>query len=301
LKLNTFRKKYANEISAYAVLAIPLVLYGIFFVYAVITVFYNSFTDWSLSLDKKFVFLDNYINVFKDQIFWRALANTSIWMVATTIGCNIMGLLVVRLIMNFRSGAGQRTILTLLFWPVLVSATVSASVQLLVFAPDSGGIVNTFLMKLGIIKDPMLWIDDPKLALFSLIFMPFFLGFGTKMVIYYAGMKNIPKQYYEAARLETNSGWQIFLRITIPLLMPVITFNVILSVIEGFKVIAPMQLVTDGGPLYRTMSLLLYLYKTAFSYDEYGYAAAIGFVATVIILAATLVQFRLDRGRVVYE
>ena len=297
----SFQKKYANEISAYTILAIPLFLYGVFFIYAFITVFYNSFTDWSISASKKFVFLDNYINAFKDRVFWRALANTSIWTFATTTGCNIMGLFIVQLIIKFKSKAAQRAVLTLLFWPVLVSATVSASIQLLIFAPDSGGIANMFMMKLGIINEPLLWIDDPRLSLFSLIFTTFFLGFGVKMVIYYAGMKNIPVQYYEAVKLETNSSWRIFWGISFPLLMPIIMFNIILSVIDGFKVIAPMQLITDGGPLYRTISIMLYLYKTAFSYDEHGYAAAIGFIATLVILAVTLVQFRLDKERFAYE
>ncbi len=288
-------------IVAYTILFVPLLLWSVFFCYSFLNIIVKSFTDWSISEKVNFVKFDQYIRLFNDKIFYKALRNTLLWTVVVTFGVNFMGLLMAALISKFKKQKNQKLFLTLLFWPVLVSATASANIQKMVFAPDGAGLMNSVLMGLGLIKEPLQWFYSPNLAMFTLMIFPFFFGFGTKMLIFYAGLKNVPSSINESAYLETNSSFKIFWHITLPLLQPVIAFNLILSVIEGLKVIAPMQLITQGRPLNSSTSILLYIYDTAFKYDELGYASAIGVITFLLIFVLTLIQMRLDKGKVSYE
>ena len=296
-----FRVKYKAEITAYGILALPLIWWGIFFLYAFFKAFVLSFTDWSLASELNFLGLQNYIDVFHDSIVMEAFVNTFLWTAVLLVGVNGFGLLVAFLIRKMKSNFMQKFVLACMFWPTLVSATASAEIQKFVLGENESGLINFILLHLHVIDEPLAWLSNPDIALWGLMIMPFFLGFGIKMIIYYTGMKNIPGNYYEAACLESDNEWQIFWRITFPLLRPVLLFNLVLSVIEGLKVIAPMQLITNGGPLNATNSVILALYDYGITQVQMGYASAIAFLLFIVIMVLTVLQLRLDKEKISYE
>lgn len=282
-----------RDMKAYGMLSFPMVWWGIFFLYAFIRAIYFSFTDLRFSVDKISTFnFDNYIRLFHDETFGKAIGNTAIWTVVMTIFNNVLGLLFAWLI--FQMKKGRKLFLALLFWPTLVSAVVGAQVTKLLFNPSDSGVINSIIIACG--GNPIGWYNDPKIALVTLMIVPSLLGFSTQMMIYYVALMSVPKSYAEAARLETNSQWTILGKVYLPLIRNAITYNMILSLIGNLKVIGPMQLVSEsgkGGPLDSTMTIMLYLYNKGIVGYEMGYACAIGVITLLIILILSGIQLKL--------
>lgn len=282
-----------RDMKAYGMLSFPMIWWGIFFLYAFIRAIYFSFTDLRFSVDKISTFnFDNYIRLFHDETFGKAIGNTAIWTVVMTIFNNVLGLLFAWLI--FRMKKGRKLFLALLFWPTLVSAVVGAQVTKLLFNPSDSGVINSIIIACG--GNPIGWYNDPKIALVTLMIVPSLLGFSTQMMIYYVALMSVPKSYAEAARLETNSQWTILGKVYLPLIRNAITYNMILSLIGNLKVIGPMQLVSEsgkGGPLDSTMTIMLYLYNKGIVGYEMGYACAIGVITLLIILILSGIQLKL--------
>lgn len=282
-----------RDMKAYGMLSFPMVWWGIFFLYAFIRAIYFSFTDLRFSVDKISTFnFDNYIRLFHDETFGKAIGNTAIWTVVMIIFNNVLGLLFAWLI--FRMKKGRKLFLALLFWPTLVSAVVGAQVTKLLFNPSDSGVINSIIIACG--GNPIGWYNDPKIALVTLMIVPSLLGFSTQMMIYYVALMSVPKSYAEAARLETNSQWTILGKVYLPLIRNAITYNMILSLIGNLKVIGPMQLVSEsgkGGPLDSTMTIMLYLYNKGIVGYEMGYACAIGVITLLIILILSGIQLKL--------
>ena len=295
-----FFKRHKNEVVAYSLLAFPLIWFTIFFVVGFIRGFAYSLTDYDLRFSEirgiNFIGFKNYIKLFNDSNVWNGLKNSFIWTVVMLVGNNGLGLLMAVLINSLRKGKGG--FLAALYWPTLVSAAVSTQITLYFFRPTADGVMNIIIGNL-FNKGPIAWFENEKTALLSLMIQPFFLGFSMKMMIYYAGIKGIPKLYYESASLETNSKWKVFVYITVPLLAPVVFLNVILSFIDGFKVLAPMQLITPDNPY--TESLVYYLYNEAFTKTKIGYSSAIAFFLFAIIMVVTILQNLVKKKEVSYE
>ncbi len=287
------KRMLKRDMKAYGMLSFPMVWWGIFFLYAFIRAIYFSFTDLRFSVDKISTFnFDNYIRLFHDETFGKAIGNTAIWTVVMTIFNNVLGLLFAWLI--FRMKKGRKLFLALLFWPTLVSAVVGAQVTKLLFNPSDSGVINSIIIACG--GNPIGWYNDPKIALVTLMIVPSLLGFSTQMMIYYVALMSVPKSYAEAARLETNSQWTILGKVYLPLIRNAITYNMILSLIGNLKVIGPMQLVSEsgkGGPLDSTMTIMLYLYNKGIVGYEMGYACAIGVITLLIILILSGIQLKL--------
>ena len=144
--------------------------------------------------------------------------------------------------------------------------------------------------------EPIQWLTDEQFALLSLMIMPFFFGFCTKMLIYYSSIIAIPNTYKEAALLDTDSHTKIFFHVTLPLMKNALILNLLLSIIDGFKILGPMQLITKGG--YGTNSAMLYIYNTAFEDGMFGRSCAYATILFLIILVFTLVQRKLSGSEV---
>ena len=291
-----------NEIKAYSLLGFPLAWWTLFFVVAFFSALFFSFTNVSLKSlatgsEIKFT-LDNYKNLFDvnwknfDENFWDSLGVTITWTVVMSIGNNLMGLLCAFLISQLKRG--KRFFLALLFWPSLVSGVVGSDVTQLVFGSGSNSLANKLIMLFGM--EPIQWLTDKETALIALMIMPFFFGFCMKMLIYYSSIIAIPDMYKEAAVLETNSKFKIFTNVTLPLMKNALILNLLLSIIDGFKILGPMQLVTKGG--YGTESTMLYIYNTAFEDGKFGRACAYAIVLFVIILIFTLIQRKVSGSEV---
>lgn len=294
---NRFKVKYSNELTAYKLLSIPLLIWGIFFVFALFRAFSISLTDWNLLKEASFIGANNYKDILMDSETLNIIKNTVIWTLFIAIGHNIIGLCMAYMLNDIPKG--EKVFRALLYWPVLVSLIVGAEMIKYIFNPSPFGFMNSILIKLGL--EPMAWYQDPKIALMSLIVFPMITGFGIKMLIYQAGLKGIPKTIYEAAKLDGATPWQQFTKISFPLLKPVVILNFVMSTIEGFRVLAPMQLVTNGGPIKSTETVVLSIYKHGFVKNNMGYASALAFVLFGIILMITIVQLRLQGEDVSYE
>lgn len=292
------KHRFQNELKAYSLLGFPLAWWTLFFVVAFFTALFFSFTNVSLNklatgAEIKFT-LDNYERIFGfswkkfDKEFWSSLGVTIRWTLVMTLGNNLMGLLCAFLIHSLKRG--KRFFLALLFWPSLVSGVVGSDVTKLVFDSGSNSLANKLIMAFG--HEPIQWLTDEKYALISLMIMPFFFGFCTKMLIYYSSIIAIPNTYKEAATLDTDSHVKVFFHVTLPLMKNALILNLLLSIIDGFKILGPMQLITNGG--YGTNSSMLYIYNTAFEDGLFGRSCAYATILFLIILAFTLVQRKIS-------
>lgn len=281
------RKIFTKEaITAYILLAFPLVWWGIFFVLAFVRGVYFSFTDLTISINKISGFtLDQYTRLFQDEYFYQALGNTLIWTAVMTVANNGLGLLVAFFVSRIKRG--QKVFLALLFWPSLVGAVISSNITMLVFNPSDTGLMNQIIAFFG--GEPLAWYNDPDLSLLTLMILPALLGFSSQMLIYYVAIVGIPKTYVEAAIVDGASAWQIFGHIYIPSINQAFLYNCLLSIINGLKIIGPMQLITNGGPVNSSNTVMLYLYNSMIG-GEMGYACAIGVVMLDIILILSAVQ-----------
>ena len=292
------KHKCKNEVKAAMMLGFPMAWWTLFFVVAFVSALFFSFTNVSLKklatgAEIQFT-LDNYRRIFDfnfskfDPDFWDSLGVTVVWTLVMTVGNNLIALLCAFLINSLKRG--KRLFLALLFWPSLVSGVVGSDVTKMVFGSDNNSLANKIVMLFG--GQPVQWLTDEQIALFSLMIMPFFFGFCIKMLIYYSSIIAIPETYKEAATLETSSKFRVFFSITLPLMKNAVILNVLLSIIDGFKILGPMQLVTKGG--YGTQSLMLYIYNTAFEDGQFGKACAYAMVLFLIIIIFTLIQRKLS-------
>lgn len=294
-----FKRKFKREIAAYSIIGLPLIWWTVFFVIALVWAVATSFTNMRGGFGWNFVTkigFDNYIKIFQagsreSANFWNAMKVTAIWTLVMMIGNNVMGILCAFLIKNLKRGG--KTFLALLFWPSLVSAVVGADISKTLFAADTSGIVNQIIVACG--GTAVRWFENPDVALWALMVVPFFFGFCQKLLIYYASIVSIPETYTEAAVLETNSKLVIFFKVTLPLMRNSIILNTLLSLIDGFKVLGPMQLVTNGGPNSSTQSVMLLIYNSMFqSPSRVGQACAYAFVLFLFIFIISLVQRKIS-------
>jgi multiple sugar transport system permease protein len=280
----------SEAFTAYLFLAIPLFL---FFFIKIYPVGYNavlSFTNYDLFSPIKFVGLDNYVDVFTEEVTLKAIRNTLYFTVGTVpLGTALA--LVVAALLN-QPIRGRIVFRTLYYLPVVTSVVVSAMVWRWLFNPQMG-LLNYFLELGGL--PPQQWIQDPKLALPSLIIVSLWGGLGSNMVIFLAGLQDIPEQLYEAARIDGAHSIQSFLHITIPMLRPVILFVVVTYCIGIFRSFGLIYMLTQGGPMLTTNTLVWEVYMAAFGYLRLGKAAAISMVLLLTILLITVFNFRLIR------
>lgn len=281
-------KKGRETVRAYTLMSIPLLWWGVFFIVPLIMALVFSFSNLRISIDEidRFGFFQ-YEKVLKDEEFWQAFGNTLIWTFTMMVGNNLFGLLMAVLVSKLTKF--KQLFIGLLFWPTLVSAVIGSTVSKQVLQPTEYGLLNMLIGIFGV--EPIAWLEQESTALIALMITPFLFGFCVKMLIYYNAILGIPKQYLEACELETDSSWLKFKHITFPLIRNALVLNLLLSLIDGLKVLGPMQLITNGGPDGATNSSVLYIYNLAFNGGTHmGRAAAAAFVLFAIILFVSLIQ-----------
>ena len=254
----------------------------------------TSFTDWDLLTDPQWVGLENYRNLATDPNFIQSIKVTLTYAAAYVPLDMIGGLLLALLVRPRLKGIG--VFRTIFYLPTVFSGVAFVVVWLWMLNPN-GGLINLVLGWFGI-EGPR-WLLDPKYALWSLVMMSFW-GWGRSMALYLGGMQSIPGELYEAAAMDGAGSFRQFFKITLPLLSPMIFFNLVLSVIATFQSFTSAFVATNGGPLDSTLFLVLYIYRQAFEYFHMGYAAALAWVLFAIILVLTLVLLRSQKFWVFY-
>ncbi len=294
------KKKYISthaSKAAYLFLSPALGAIFAFFFIPVLAAFVISFTDfdiyaladWSTA---RFVGFKNYINLMNDPLFWTALKNTFYFVivggplsVAVSLGAAV--------ILNSKLVRFKSIFRLSYFIPVVTTLVAVAIVWRFIYHPNFG-IFNYILGFLGI--DPVDWLGDPDWAMPAIIIMAVWKNFGYNMIIFIAGLQNIPEELYEAAQIEGANRWQQFKSITIPMLAPTTLFISVITMIGYFQLFAEPYVMTQGGPLNSTLSIVQYMYQEGFRWWNMGYSAAIAFVLFFIIFIGTLIQFRVQKS-----
>jgi multiple sugar transport system permease protein len=283
--------------TAYLFLAPGLIHFLIFTLFAVSFALYISFHKWNIIQPAKpFVGFDNYVRLFSDPRFLRAVTNTFLFMIGVPL--NLISGLSVALLLNTKV-RGQGLYRTLFYIPVVTPLVVSSIIWKWVYQGDYG-LLNYYLLKFHLIESKIVWLADPNLALPALIIMGIWGGTGGTMVIYLAGLQGIPEEMYDAAKVDGANAWQRLLYITIPLLRPTTFFLTITGVIGTFQIFTEVYIMTNGGPLNRTTTIGFYLYDKAFRQLDMGYATAMAFALFAMIFVFTLLQWKYTRGDVEY-
>lgn len=288
------RLSYARQRNLWGLLfALPAVSFiALFAVFPIARTFYLSFFDFSVIESPTFVGIDNFRNIIGDQRFNRSLSNSFLYVLGTYIPVWILALL---LAMALNTKIKARGLFrTIYFVPVVMSWVVVSVIWKLIF--HRMGLFNTmFLAPVG--QAPRNWLTDVDLAPQAIVIMSIWKEVGFFMVIFLAGLQNIPSDYYEAARVDGSTNVQLFRYITLPLLQPTMLFCSVISLITGLQVFIPQFVMTQGGPIDATLVLTLNIYQTGFVFLDGGKAAALSVVLCLIIGAVTFFQFRLYRSR----
>ncbi|HAO32178.1 MAG TPA: sugar ABC transporter permease [Candidatus Competibacteraceae bacterium] len=283
-------------LSAWAFLAPALALIAVFFFLPVLAALLLSFTDFDIyalgDLDRlRFVGLNNYLQLLQSPLFWTALGNT-FYFVAVGGPLSVAVSLGAALLVNSRLTRFPGFFRTAFFLPVVTTLVAVAVVWRYLYHPRYG-LLNYGLSLIGI--QPIDWLGDPAWAMPAIILMAVWKNFGFNMIIFIAGLQNIPPTLYEAAQIDGASAWRQFRYITLPLLGPTFLFVALMTMIGYFQVFAEPYVMTQGGPANRTLSVVLLMYEEGFRWWNMGYASATAFVLFALILAATLLQLKLRR------
>lgn len=301
------RRYWRTTALAYLFLLPAVIVIAVFHFFAIGFAFYISLFNWKV-IRGAFLALTNYTVILRDGDFHQALA-TTIWYAVLTVPISIILALVAALLLS-RNLRGVSVYRTLFFIPYVTSTVAAAAVWRVIFRPDGAisglwkwagapspqwlneprGIFQLVLQPFGVV--PPAWADGPSLALFCIAVMSIWYSQGFDTVVFLAGLTSIPKELYEAARLDGASEGQVFRYLTWPLLMPTTFFILVISVIGSFKAFNQIYIMTGGGPAGTTTTVALLVYNQAFRYGHLGYASALAFILFAIILGLTLVQFR---------
>jgi multiple sugar transport system permease protein len=254
-----------------------------------------STTEWDLLSAPRSVGLDNYRKLVGDDLFWKSLGVTFSFTVVFVPLYQVLSF-ATALLLNVKVW-GMALFRTVYYLPSIVPLVASSVLWTWIFNSEFG-LLNSLLRMLGLPK--VLWLQDPQWALPALIVMSLW-GFGGTMIIYLAGLQGVPAQLYEAAEIDGANAWHRLIHVTIPLMSPIIFFNLVLGVIFALQTFTQAYIITDGGPQNSTLVYALYLYRNAFTYFRMGYASALAWVLFAIVLALSLLAFRSFGRKVYYE
>lgn len=270
-------------------LAPYLIIFLAFFLLPALWSALLSVTDWKIVGTPHFVGLRNYARLLSDPLFFTSLKNTVIYTAVIVPLMAVVGLgLALLLNQPLRGRVLTRTVV---FASYVVMVSVVGIIWRWVLDPTGAGIVNYYLGKLNVAPQP--WLAAPETAMLSIIIATMWWTAGYNMVMYLAGLQDIPVSLREAVRIDGASAWQEFRHLTLPMLKPVTFFVVVMSIAKSFQVFGQIYVMTQGGPSNSTLTIVNYLYVVGFTWFEMGYAAAIAYALFALLLFITVIQFRM--------
>lgn len=256
---------------------------------------YHSFTDYEVLTPPEWVGLKNYEKMINDKLFWTSLVNTLIYTVMS-VGIFMGFALGGALLLNAKV-RGIRIFRVVTYLPSQLPIVASAFIFLWIFEPNFG-VANYLLSLIGV--EPQRWLFDPVLAKPTLAIMGIW-GIGTGIIIFLAGLQSVPESLYDAAKVDGAGNVRQFWHVTLPLISPVLLFNLVISIIASFQVFDLAYLMTKGGPGTETLFYVLYIFRNAFELFKMGYASALAWVFFLIVLVLTFLNFWISRRWVHYE
>jgi multiple sugar transport system permease protein len=278
---------------AYVFLAPGFIIFTVFTLFALVFVVYLTFHEWSIiEPEKPFVGLQNYRDLIEDERFRRSVINTFYFTGASVPLAMICGL-AIALLLN-QPLRGRWVFRTAYYLPAITPFVVSAIVWKWLYNGDYG-LFNYYLLKTNLIHEPLAWLSDQQLAMPAVILMTVWTGVGFSMVVYLAGLQSIPEELYEAAKVDGAGAWARFRHITLPGLLPSTVFLLVIQIIFNMQIFTQIFVMTRGGPIDRTTTVLFYVYEAAFQFYEMGYASTIAFALFLMLLVFTGLQLRMYR------
>lgn len=247
--------------------------------------FFVSLTRWNIVGQAKFIGLQNFIELFHDPSFMKSLTNTLYFMLLTVPALVIGGLLIAMLV--DQPLKGRVVTRTVVFMPYVIMSTVVGVIWLWIFDAHFG-ILNYYLRFFGI--RPIAWLSSVNWAMPAVAIATIWWTIGFNMILFLAGLQDIPNELKEAARIDGASSWQVFWNVTFPLLSPTTIVVVMLTLISTFQVFAQVYVMTGGGPSMATLTVVQYMYVQSFQYYRLGYGAAIAYVIFIFLVAFILLE-----------
>lgn len=278
----------------YFFLAPALIVLSLTVFWPALQALYLSFTVYGFDVTQPplWVGLENFQTLVRDRTFWVTVKNTLIYLIGVVPLLAILPLLLAILVNQKLRGIHWFRVAY--YTPVVVSMVVAGIAWRWLYAEN--GLLNQILMGLGITASGIPWLTSPTLALPSVMLVTIWKGVGYYMVIYLAGLQTIPKDLYEAAAIEGSDGWQRHWDITIPLMRPYIFLVTVISAIAATKVFEEVYVMTQGGPLNSSKTIVYYVYELAFQELEMSYACTVGLVLFLVILVLSILRLMSDRG-----
>ena len=285
----------SQERAAWGFVAPALVALGLFFFLPVAAALLLSFTDFDIYAvadlgNLRFVGLDNYIHLLETPLFWKALGNTA-WFVVLGVPLSIMMSLAAALLLDSKLARFKGFFRTVYFAPV-VTTLVAVAVIWRYLLHTKYGLVNWALGGIGI--GPIDWLGDPHWSMPAIVLFAVWKNLGYNMIIILAGLQTIPEELHEAARIDGANALQRLRHVTLPGLAPVLLVVSILTMAGYFQLFAEPYVMTQGGPVESTVSILYFMYEQGFRWWNLGFASAIAFVLFAIMFALTLVQLKVS-------
>ena len=298
----SFFEKIAKQRTSYLFIAVPALLFFVFQLAPVFISFIWSFTSYDVVHAPKFVGLANYRQIlFEDQLFWKAMGNTALYVVGVVpIGISLSLVLAVAIDQKIRF---KNFFKSIFFLPTVTAIVAVSVIWKWLYAGEKYGLFNYFLMKLGF--QPIDWLASPMWILPSIMIMSIWAGLGYNMIIFLAGLQTIPHVMYEAAEIDGAGFWRKFFHVTLPLLKPTIVFVTMMSFIFSFQVFEQVYIMTGGqggigGVLNSGLTIVAYLYDKGFQKFQMGYASALAYIIFLWIFVLTMLNKRLMKTNVEY-
>jgi multiple sugar transport system permease protein len=291
------RPKLHQAIEGYVCIAPWLIGFVCFTAGPMIAAFVISLTDWSMLTAPKWIWFDNYERMYNDPVFWTAIYNTA-YISFLSVPLQLTLALLIAMGLNEKL-KGVNFYRTVFYLPSQMPVVASALLWLWVFNPEFG-LANALLNAMNL--PPLRWLFDPELSKPSIVLITLWGGIGTPLIIFLAGLQGVPDSLHEAASIDGAGAVARFFNITLPMLSPIIFFNLIIGVIASFQAYFTLVFITtQGGPANSSIIMILYIYYRAFRDFAMGYASALSWVLFMIVLVLTAVNFGLARFWVHYE
>jgi len=285
----SFKKREAH--AALLFLLIPLFFFSLFKIYPMLYNLFLSFTRYNMVSKPQWTGLSNYLDALQDRVFWAAVRNTVVYGLSVVLAIMALSLLVA-IVLN-KKLPGVIIFRSSFYAPSVISIVVVSYIWMWLYQPQAG-LINYVLQKIGF--EPQFWLDNPRLALPSVIIVTIWQQLGYNMIIFLAGLQGIPDFLYEVATIDGAGRWSKFWYVTIPSLKPIFLFVIVTTFIFVFRNFPIIFIMTEGGPFNATNTLVYEIYRNSFNYSRGGYGAVFAVVLLSICLMFSLINFRLLRS-----
>lgn len=297
VKKGTWSKQHKKDVIAFVLFISPWIIgFTVFTLGPIIATFIFSFCNYDAINNPVFTGFKNYQELASTDLFWKSLKVTFVY-TFSFVPLSVVGSFLLANLLNQKIPA-LGVWRTIFYLPVVTSGVAVTLLWMWIFQPTYG-LVNMLLYQVFGIQGPQ-WFFSEEWSIPAMVIMGLW-GIGSQMLVYLAGLQGIPTQLYEAAEIDGASSIRRFFSVTLPMMTPVVFYNLVVSIITSFQVFAPAFIITQGGPNYSTYFLVLYLYKNAFENYRFGFSSAIAWILFCIILAVTFLLFKFSKSWVYNE